>query len=148
MGTPTKEPRHRLVAVRFTDKEYVQLKAQMANDDYLSVSKYIRVKTLDEHFRVRKRIVLTDRNLRNQINNLTAKIERIGVDYNQATKRFNTLTKAKRLDGTPVINARAANYYLKKLYAMTRDLKEEVNTLIEMVDRVNYDSIPHGEGGK
>lgn len=119
----------------------------MANDDYLSTSKYIRAKTLDGHFRIRKKIVLTDRNLRNQINNLTAKIERIGVDYNQATKRFNTLSKAKRLDGTPVINARAANYYLKKLYALTKDLKEEVDNMVDMVDRINYDSIPHGEGG-
>lgn len=147
MGTPAKEPRCRYVPVRFTEKEYVQLKAQMANDDYLSISKYIRAKTLDEHFRIRKKIVLTDRNLRNQINNLTAKIERIGVDYNQATKRFNTLSKAKRLDGTPVINARAANYYLKKLFALTKDLKEEVDNLVDMVDRINYDSIPHGEGG-
>lgn len=147
MGTPSSEPRRHRITVRFTDKEYVQLKAQMANDDYLSTSKYIRVKTLDEHFRIRKKIVLTDRNLRNQINNLTAKIERIGVDYNQATKRFNTLSKAKRLDGTPVINARAANYYLKKLFALTKDLKEEVDNLVDMVDRINYDSIPHGEGG-
>lgn len=147
MGTPSGEPRRHRITVRFTDKEYVQLKAQMANDDYLSTSKYIRVKTLDEHFRIRKKIVLTDRNLRNQINNLTAKIERIGVDYNQATKRFNTLSKAKRLDGTPVINARAANYYLKKLFALTKDLKEEVDNLVDMVDRINYDSIPHGEGG-
>lgn len=148
MGTPSGEPRRHRITVRFTDKEYLQLKAQMANDDYLSTSKYIRVKTLDGHFRIRKKIVLTDRNLRNQINNLTAKIERIGVDYNQATKRFNTLSKAKRLDGTPVINARAANYYLKKLYALTKDLKEEVDHLVDMVDRINYDSIPHGEGGK
>lgn len=147
MGTPSGEPRRHRITVRFTDKEYVQLKAQMANDDYLSTSKYIRAKTLDEHFRIRKKIVLTDRNLRNQINNLTAKIERIGVDYNQATKRFNTLSKAKRLDGTPVINARAANYYLKKLFALTKDLKEEVDNLVDMVDRINYDSIPHGEGG-
>lgn len=147
MGTPSGEPRRHRITVRFTDKEYVQLKAQMANDDYLSTSKYIRAKMLDGHFRIRKKIVLTDRNLRNQINNLTAKIERIGVDYNQATKRFNTLSKAKRLDGTPVINARAANYYLKKLYALTKDLKEEVDNMVDMVDRINYDSIPHGEGG-
>ena len=146
MGTPAKEPRNRYVPVRFTEKEYAQLKAQMANDDYLSASKYIRAKTLDEHFRVRKKIVLTDRNLRNQINNLTSKIERIGVDYNQATKRFNTLSKARRLDGTPVINARAANYYLKRLYALTKDLKEEVDALVDIVDRANLDNTPHDEG--
>lgn len=146
MGAPAKEPRNRYVPVRFTEKEYAQLKAQMANDDYLSASKYIRAKTLDEHFRVRKKIVLTDRNLRNQINNLTSKIERIGVDYNQATKRFNILSKARRLDGTPVINARAANYYLKRLYALTKDLKEEVDALVDIVDRANLDSTPHDEG--
>ena len=143
MGTPAGEPRRHRITVRFTDKEYAQLKAKMANNDYLSASKYIRARTLDEFIRIKKKIVLTDKNLRNQINNLTAKIERIGVDYNQATKRFNTLAKSRRQDGSPVINARAANYYLKKLYALTKDLKGEVDTLIDIVERVNYDSTSH-----
>lgn len=136
MGTHAKDPRNRLVPVRFTEKEYIQLRTEMKNNDYLSTSKFIRAKVLDKHIIIKKH-VMTDRSLRNQINNLTAKIERIGVDYNQATKRFNTLSTVIRLDGTPVINARAANYYLKRLYALTKDLSDDVNRLIDIVE--NYD---------
>ena len=149
MGTPANEPRRYRYTVRFTEKEYVQLKAQMANMDYNSVARYIRDKSLDKQVYIRKNIVFTDRTLRNQINNMTSQIERIGVDYNQATKKFNSLAKATRSDGSPVINARSANYYLKRIYAMTQDLKKYVNTLIDLVDRANLDgyrTAPQGEG--
>ena len=149
MGTPVNEPRRYRCTVRFTEKEYAQLKAQMANMDYLSVARYIRDRSLDKQIVVRRNIVLTDRNLRNQINNMTSHIERIGVDYNQATKKFNSLAKASRPDGSPVINARSANYYLKKIFAMTKDLKREVDMLVDLVDRANLDgdrTAPQGEG--
>ena len=54
-------------------------------------------------------------------------------DYNQATKRFNSLVKEKRADGSPVINARAANYYLRQINAMTVELKKTMDLIIEMV---------------
>jgi len=138
------EPKCRKVTARFTEKEYVQLKAKMANLDYLSLSKYIRVKALDKQIQVNKNVVLTDRNLRNQINNLTATIARIGVDYNQATKKFHILSKKTRPDGSPVINVRSANYYLISLQKMTRALNKNMDTLIEIVSRLDYDNVPHG----
>lgn len=146
MGTPKSEPRSHFVGLRFTEKEYVQLKAKMANLDYLSLSKYIRVKALDKQIQVNKNVVLTDRNLRNQINNLTATIARIGVDYNQATKKFHILSKKTRPDGSPVINVRSANYYLISLQKMTRALNKKMDTLIEIVSRLDYDNVPHGGG--
>ena len=76
---------------------------------------------------------MTDRVFRNQINSLSAIVARIGVDYNQATKRFNSLVKEKRADGSPVINARAANYYLRQINAMTVELKKTMDQIIEMV---------------
>ena len=147
MGTPVAEPRCHQISVRFTEKEYIQLKAQMVNVDYLSAARYIRAKVLDRQIEIRKNVVLTDRELRNQINNLTAKLERIGVDYNQATRTFHSLNKKTRPDGSPVINARAANYYLRKLYSLTQDVKEEVDKLVDMVDRLEFDKFPH-EWGK
>lgn len=106
----------------------------MKNYDYLSISRFIRDKVLDKRIKIDRNIVLTDRAFRNQINSLSAIVARIGVDYNQATKRFNSLVKQKRADGSPVINARAANYYLKQLNAMTVDLKKTMDTIIEMVE--------------
>lgn len=130
----TREPRSRYVGIRFTEKEWEMLTTQMKNYDYLSISRFIRDKVLDKRIKIDRNIVLTDRAFRNQINSLSAIVARIGVDYNQATKRFNSLVKQKRADGSPVINARAANYYLKQLNAMTVDLKKTMDTIIEMVE--------------
>lgn len=129
-----KEPRSRFVGIRFTDKEWEMLAAQMKNFDYLSISRFIRDKVLDKRIKIDRSIVLTDRVFRNQINSLSAIVARIGVDYNQATRRFNSLVKQKRADGSPVINARAANYYLKQLNAMTVELKKTMDAIIEMVE--------------
>lgn len=133
----TREPRSRYVGIRFTEKEWEVLTTQMKNYDYLSISRFIRDKVLDKRIKIDRSIVLTDRAFRNQINSLSAIVARIGVDYNQATKRFNSLVKQKRADGSPVINARAANYYLKQLNAMTVDLKKTMDTIIEMVEALN-----------
>lgn len=148
MGTPADEPRSVRYTVRFTEKEDIQLRLEMANMDYTSVARFLRDKVLDHQIIIRKDVILTDRNLRNQINSLSAKVARIGVDYNQATRRFNYLSKQKRQDGSPVINARAANYYLTRIHSLTKDLKEEMDRVIDIVDRLNYDGSPHGGGGR
>ena len=129
-----KEYRTRFVGIRFTEKEWELLCTQMKNCDYLSISRFIRDKVLDKRIKIDRSVVLTDRVFRNQINSLSTIVSRIGVDYNQATKRFNSLVKAKRADGSPVINARAANYYLRQLQTMTKELKQTMEQIIEMVE--------------
>ena len=129
-----KEYRTRFVGIRFTEKEWELLCTQMKNCDYLSISRFIRDKVLDKRIKIDRSVVLTDRVFRNQINSLSTIVSRIGVDYNQATKRFNSLVKAKRADGSPVINARAANYYLRQLQTMTKELKQTMDQIIEMVE--------------
>ena len=129
-----KEYRTRFVGIRFTEKEWELLCTQMKNCDYLSISRFIRDTVLDKRIKIDRSVVLTDRVFRNQINSLSTIVSRIGVDYNQATKRFNSLVKAKRADGSPVINARAANYYLRQLQTMTKELKQTMDQIIEMVE--------------
>jgi len=130
MGTIVQNPRSRKVSLRFTEKEFLQIKTQMENSDYLSLSKYLRDKALDRVFYV-KNVRYGSENLRKQINIVSANIAKIGVDYNQATKKFNTLAKMTRPDGSPVINVRAANYYLTRLMKLTQRLIDEHNRLIE-----------------
>ena len=129
-----REYRSRFVGIKFTEKEWEMVTAQMKNCDYLSISRYIRDKVLDKRIKIDRSVVLTDRVFRNQINSLSAIVARIGVDYNQATRRFNSLVKQKRADGSPVINARAANYYLRQIHSMTLELKETMDKVIEMVE--------------
>lgn len=143
-----KDTRTHQIKARLTEKEYIQFREHMAKLDYLSESNYIRDRVLHKQLEVRKNITLTDRNLRNQINALTAAVSKIGVDYNQATKRFNSLAKQTRPDGSPVINARAANYYLSQLHLLTRQVIAELHTVVEIVSRLDYDNRPHGEVNK
>ena len=142
----TREPRSRYVGIRFTEKEWEVLTSQMKNYDYLSISRFIRDKVLDKRIKIDRSIVLTDRAFRNQTNSLSAIVARIGVDYNQATKRFNSLVKQKRADGSPVINSRAANYYLKQIQSMTQELKDAMDKIIEMVEALELkEAAPEAE---
>ena len=81
MGTISTKPRCRFVGLRFTEDEFEKIRTQMAKADYLSISKFIRDRALNKQIKVRKNIVLTDRNLRNMINDISARIAKIGVDY-------------------------------------------------------------------
>ena len=140
MGTISDNPRKRFVGLRFTEGEFEQIESQMKKADYISISKFIRDRALNKQIKVRKNIILTDRNLRNMINDITTRIAKIGVDYNQATKQLNALSKKQRADGSPVINARAANYYLNKVAVMTKDLKEQMELVINIVDRLEKET--------
>ena len=140
MGTVSDNPRKRFVGLRFTEGEFEQIESQMKKADYISISKFIRDRALNKQIKVRKNIILTDRNLRNMINDITTRIAKIGVDYNQATKQLNALSKKQRADGSPVINARAANYYLNKVALMTKDLKEQMELVINIVDRLEKET--------
>ena len=88
MGTISDNPRKRFVGLRFTEGEFEQIESQMKKADYISISKFIRDRALNKQIKVRKNIILTDRNLRNMINDITTRIAKIGVDYNQATKQL------------------------------------------------------------
>lgn len=133
MKTIGKDNRTKRITIRFTEKEYVAFRNQMKKDGYLSQAHYVRDRVLNKRIVIRKDVKMTDRRLRNQINDLTAVISRIGVDYNQATKKFNTLATQTRADGSPVINARAANYYLNNLYNLTKELIVAVNKVVNIV---------------
>lgn len=135
MGTVAEEPRIRRITVRFTDKEYIQLRQQMENVDCLSAAKYLRARALNQTIQIRRDIRYSDRELRNQINRFSATVARIGVDYNQATKLLHTLSRKTRPDGSPVINARAVNYYLSKIYTMTKALCSSVDKLIDYIEQ-------------
>ena len=140
MGTVSDNPRKRFVGLRFTEGEFEQIESQMRKADYISISKFIRDRALDKQIKVRKNIILTDRNLRNMINDISARIAKIGVDYNQATRQLNSLSKKQRADGSPVINARAANYYLNKVAIMTKELKDQMDLVITIVDRLEKET--------
>lgn len=74
MGTPAEEPRKVLRAVRFTVSEDFEIQRMMKKEDYLSVSKYIRDKTLSKA-RQKGRAY-------EQLTRLVDKIHEVGESYN------------------------------------------------------------------
>ena len=127
MGTYKKEPRCIWHHFRVTEKEEIQIRRDMANADYLSMSKYFRDMILKRKVTLEK-VQITDRTTRNQINDLSAKIERIGVNYNQAVRALHGALKAK------VVKGKAAAYYLSLLASLSDEI---IKRQEEIIDRVS-----------
>ena len=49
------------VTVRFTAKEWEEVRVQMQNNDYLSKASFIRDKVLNRRIKIDRNVVLTDR---------------------------------------------------------------------------------------
>lgn len=74
MGTQAEEPRNVLRAVRFTVREDVEIQRMMKKEEYLSVSKYIRDKTLS---RTRQKGRAYE-----QLTRLVDKVQEVSESYN------------------------------------------------------------------
>ena len=127
MGTYKKEPRCIWHHFRVTEKEEIQIRRDMANADYLSMSKYFRDMILKRKVTLEK-VQITDRTTRNQINDLSAKSERIGVNYNQAVRALHGALNAK------VVKGKAAAYYLSLLASLSDEI---IKRQEEIIDRVS-----------
>ena len=127
MGTYKKEPRCIWHHFRVTEKEEIQIRRDMSNADYLSMSKYFRDMILKRKVTLEK-VHITDRTTRNQINDLSAKIERIGVNYNQAVRALHGALNAK------VVKGKAAAYYLSLLASLSDEI---IKRQEEIIDRVS-----------
>ena len=127
MGTYKKEPRCIWHHFRVTEKEEIQIRRDMSNADYLSMSKYFRDMILKRKVTLEK-VHITDRTTRNQINDLSAKIERIGVNYNQAVRALHGALNAK------VVKGKTAAYYLSLLASLSDEI---IKRQEEIIDRVS-----------
>lgn len=133
MGTFKKETRTISHKFRVTEQEEIQIRRDMANADYLSMSKYFRDMILRRRLTVEK-VELTDRTTRNQINDLSAKIERIGVNYNQAVRALHGALNARGKDGEPLMKGKAAAYFLAQLASLSDEI---IRRQEEIIDRVS-----------
>ncbi len=129
MGTFKKEKRDIWHHFRVTEKEEIQIRRDMANADYLSKSKYFRDMILKRKITL-QRVTVTDRTTRNQINDLSAKIERIGVNYNQAVRALHASLNAK------VVKGKAAAYYLSLLANLSDEIIKRQEEIIDRVSEI------------
>lgn len=135
MGTPVIDQREYRVTIRLTEAEKIQLKYQMDRSGYLSISRYIRTRCLDGKAAVNREIDCGDTDLRLQVNMLSSEIAKIGAGYNQAVKEFKKLLSQTRKDGSPIVNNKAANYFLQNLNAKTLEVKALMEHIIGLVDK-------------
>ena len=135
---PKANPKNRYVALRLTESEYEQIKADMDSMDYLSFSKYARSLLLHREIPVRK-YVYTDKGLRTQINQISKKISKIGANYNQVVKKYNVSCTATKKNGDLLINTKSTIYYMTKLRDLTEELKALQNQLIETVSKIKLE---------
>ena len=136
MGQTVDNKREILKATRFTQDEWETIEKNMQSEDYLSFSKYVRDHVLERSIS-RKTVVMTDRSIRNQVNNLTNKINKIGTNYNQVTKKYLSTCATNTSDGKPVINEKLTITYFEKLNRLTEEVKQLMNEVVTIVSQIN-----------
>ena len=112
MGTLTDEPRKVYRGVRFTLKEDLEIRKMMKQEDYLSVSKYIRDKTLSKTGRKERTHEL--------LRKLVDTIREVGETYNSVVELFNGEKGCKPL--------------IKTLVGLTRDLKKNAEKAVSLAE--------------
>lgn len=123
---------------RLTEDEEAKVRADMASLDYLSVSKYIRSLLLRRYVPVQM-VRITDRSIRNQINEISSKLSRIGTNFNQVVMKYNQSCSARKKNGDPVISSKATMFYFVKLYDLMTEVRREHEALIEQVSLIGRD---------
>ena len=130
-GKKSDNPKTIKKTVRFTESEWASLDAARKNDGYSSLSRYIRDLVISRKVTVNRNVELTDESYRRMINGITAEIKKIGTNYNQIAKRYQSSTNARKKDGSHVISTKATIYYMDALEKQTDRLIEKVNQLID-----------------
>lgn len=112
MGTVAEEPRKVYRGVRFTVKEDYEIRKMMRQEDYLSVSKFIRDKALSKSSR-------KDRT-QEQLEKLIDTIREIGASYNNVVELL--------------YNEKGSKSLIKTLVGLTRDLKKQAEKAVTLAD--------------
>lgn len=134
MGTKKdiNERKNHFIGIRLTADEYRKILSDMERYGYLSVSKYVREKVIKGRLTIKEQIV-TDKDIKDQVNKLTTEISRIGSNYNKTVRKYLAVTKIKKSDGSPAINTRSTNYYIDNLHKMTMEIKKMMDHIIETI---------------
>ena len=134
MGTPVQDQRDYRVTIRLNEAERSQLLYQMDRSGYLSMSRYLRTRCLDGKAAITRESEGGSVDLRSQVNMLSSEIAKIGANYNTTVKEFKKLLGQSRKDGSPVINSKAATYYLQQLNTKTLEVKALMEHIIDLYE--------------
>lgn len=119
--------------LRLTEEEEILLRSRMESASYKSVSRYMRDAALGRDIIVPRKIRMTDRGLRDQLNAVNTQLQRIGVNYNQVVATVNALAKRTDAKGNPVMNSASLELKLDRLYKITLKIPTLMQTAIDVV---------------
>lgn len=117
MAKTEKEIKNRVITIRLTDREDLHLRRVMQDEEYRSLSKYVRDKILT--ISTVKKTKQWDP--REEVRKLVKSIKRIGDYYNEAIVRLEDIEKKDVL--------------LKTLVELTRDVKKKTDRIINLLSR-------------
>lgn len=116
-------------AIRFTEEELESIKKEMHAFEYLSFSKYVR-DTILRKTKYKSRGKVKDREILGRIDGLSRQIEKIGHNYNQLIKSYNTLHQARALT-IPIVDE-----HIQQLEDLTRMVYETQLQVISEIDKI------------
>ena len=117
MAKTEKELKSRIITIRLTDREDLHLRRVMDEEEYRSVSKYVRDKILAPG--TSKKVKQWDP--REEVRKLVRAIRRIGESYNEAIVRLE--------------NVENKDILLKTLVELTREVKKRTDRIINLLSR-------------
>ena len=117
MAKTEKELKCRVITIRLTDREDLHLRRVMDEEEYRSVSKYVRDKILAPA--TSKKVKQWDP--REEVRKLVRAIRRIGDSYNEAIVRLE--------------NVENKDILLKTLVELTREVKKKTDRIINLLSR-------------
>lgn len=113
--------------IRFTKKELESIKSDMDAFEYLSFSKYVRDTVLHKT-KYKSRGKVKNREILGRIDKLSQQVEKIGHNYNQLIKSYNTLHQARALT-IPIVDE-----HIQKLEDLTRAVYNIQLDVIKQID--------------
>lgn len=119
-----------------TPEEYESVKADQQSMDYTNLSKYLRTLVLRKKIPIKK-VVVTDRAIRKQVNDISVKISRIGANYNQVVMKINSMAGATRKNGDPVLNTKFLTHQLDRLESISAQMISLQQALLETVNQLD-----------
>ena len=123
------------IGFRITEEENIKLRSLMSMMGYRNVSLFIRDQVLKSRVQ-RRNLRRTEANISRQLEQLTAEVKRIGVNYNQVVKALNTLAKLRDGRGHAVVTATAIDGNLTDMKLLMESILTKVMMIGEDLDNV------------
>lgn len=131
------DERQVMVCTRMTDAEMATLREMMLLEGYTSRSRFIRDHLFSRPVR-RKIIAVTTADVSRQVVQMATDLRKIGINVNQLTKRFNTLSKIQNKEGKPVVNTDSVTRVASSVESL---FNQAVSGLEDLASAVNNNII-------